>query len=518
MGCVRWLKTSNPTIKADQKVKVNEEIRHSETRIRSRAAAQPARFPASGAHPPLEGDQSERQGTFPSPAGPNPLKFPTESPSPVLDFSDQPYQFFPPRSNGTVRTAAAWWNRRVILPGPSHRVQKIVVHGTDRLPPASAAPRLLFLPNHPTHSDPQIMAEVQRRLGRPSCFMAAYDVFLRNRFCAWIMQRCGAFSVDRESSDPRALQTAEEILREGRDALTVFPEGNVFLMNDRLTPFLDGAAYLGLRAQAALSPAFPILAVPVAIKATYRDDILPAVRARLESVARDLGTALDPALPFPSEIRRIGLLALQRNLKQRGHPSPEITAPEGDPSAIPALIRQSAERIVLALEHKMELQPHPRHTIQDRVRRIRRTVHRIRTGGERPADQRAAALWSDEATLALRVLSYSGDYLDRPSLDRCAETVEKLAEDLYGKPLKPFGAREVHVELLPPIDLRDHMDDYSATARGATRALTALCEQSVQSALDRLHSVLSAPGNRLVDHAENTARTSVPGLQHLRSG
>lgn len=38
-----------------------------------------------------------------------------------------------------------------------------------------------------------------------ACFMAAYDVFLRSRFCAWSMQRMGNFSIDRYD------ETAERI-------------------------------------------------------------------------------------------------------------------------------------------------------------------------------------------------------------------------------------------------------------------------------------------------------------------
>jgi hypothetical protein len=66
--------------------------------------------------------------------------------------------------------------------------------------------------------------------------MAAYDVFLRSRLNAFIMSRCGAFSVDRESLDTQALKHAHNVLLKGRHALTVFAEGNVFLQNDILAP------------------------------------------------------------------------------------------------------------------------------------------------------------------------------------------------------------------------------------------------------------------------------------------
>ncbi|MCB1087860.1 MAG: 1-acyl-sn-glycerol-3-phosphate acyltransferase, partial [Verrucomicrobiae bacterium] len=128
---------------------------------------------------------------------------------------------------------------RVLLSGEIEAVREIDRRGE----------RILFVPNHSTHSDPQLMTEVQRQLGVPSCFMAAYDVFLRSRLNAWVMQRVGAFSVDREGSDRKSMAEALTVLKAGRFALTIFPEGNVYMMNDRVTPFLEGAAFLAIKAQ-----------------------------------------------------------------------------------------------------------------------------------------------------------------------------------------------------------------------------------------------------------------------------
>ena len=83
--------------------------------------------------------------------------------------------------------------------------------------------RVLLLPNHSTHSDPMIMAEACRKVGVWSIFMAAYDVFLRSRAQGWVMQRMGAFSVNRDGSDRRSMKDAIATVIDGRYALTVFP-------------------------------------------------------------------------------------------------------------------------------------------------------------------------------------------------------------------------------------------------------------------------------------------------------
>ena len=88
------------------------------------------------------------------------------------------------------------------------------------------------------------------------------------------MQRHGAFSIDREGSDKQSMKEAIRILKEGEYAMTIFPEGNVYLNNDRVTPFMEGAAFVSMRAQKELGSDAPIYAVPVSFKMTYIDIML----------------------------------------------------------------------------------------------------------------------------------------------------------------------------------------------------------------------------------------------------
>src|SRR5258708_12074382 len=93
------------------------------------------------------------------------------------------------------------------------------------------------------------MMEIGRRIGRRIHFMAAWQIFRTHwGLDGWILQRMGAFSVDREGCDRRAIHQATEILTTGR-SLVVFPEGEVYRLNDRLTPLLDGVAFMALSAQ-----------------------------------------------------------------------------------------------------------------------------------------------------------------------------------------------------------------------------------------------------------------------------
>ena len=155
----------------------------------------------------------------------------------MLEFSDASYRFFPAKPSPFLIRVGRTLNRHFIVRGTNHLVRELQIEGdTDTLIECrNRGERLLFVINHPTHSDPQVITEVHRRLGQPSCFMAAYDVFLRNRFAAWSMQKLGNFSIDREVGDRKAMTAAIDILTKGEYALNIFPEGNVYLTNDRVT-------------------------------------------------------------------------------------------------------------------------------------------------------------------------------------------------------------------------------------------------------------------------------------------
>ena len=225
----------------------------------------------------------------------------------MLEFKDRPYVFVPPKPNRLVIWLARACNRYRLLPGPQNRVQTVCLSNTEVLRTRREEPqgRLLFLPNHPTHSDPHIMMEVQRRCRILSLFMAAYDVFVRSRFRAWVMQHTGAFSVDREGSDRQAMKQALQTFEQGRFALTIFPEGNVYLRNDCVAPFLEGAAYLAMKAQQRLGQAGRIYAVPVAIKLTHIDDPRVSVVEMLRRLAQEVGTTLSDRRRTKSPASRV---------------------------------------------------------------------------------------------------------------------------------------------------------------------------------------------------------------------
>ena len=408
----------------------------------------------------------------------------------MLDFCDEPYRDYPPKDIALWRWLLGWYNRKRFLPKVK-RIADLTIHGEQTLAQTvQSGDRLVLMPNHPTHADAAIVLEACRQAGLTTQTMAAYDVFLRSRVDAFVMQRLGAFSVDREGSDPRAMKTALGVLDAGKHALVVFPEGNVYLENDRVTPFSEGAAFLALRAAHQLKEqGHRVLAVPVSIKVTHLTDCKAMVAERLQALAKAVDVDL-PAGVLPVEaMRMIGVVLLHRNLKMRG-----LDTPEADD--FHTLISHAGGVVMDKLEAKLDIAPKPETPLIDRVRKARQVTHEVRTDPERVADHAAAATWADEAMLALRLASYSDRYAaSHPTLDRIEETSEKLAEDLYREMMPPTADRAAFVRFNEPIPLCDFVAEKRA-GRQQVRELTARCEAAVQQGVDLLNQANPHPGGQ----------------------
>ena len=409
----------------------------------------------------------------------------------MLEFSDAPYRFFEARPSRPLIRLGRELNRHLILPGPNHRIEEIAISGeTDALHEAKRnGDRLLFVVNHPTHSDPQTLSEVHRRLGIDSCFMAAYDVFLRSRFCAWSMQRLGNFSIDREGSDRKAMAAAIDVLKEGKRALNIFPEGNVYLTNDRVTPFLDGAAFIALKAQAALGD-ISVKIIPVSMKFTHLTAPRGGVTERMMKLAADSGylfpqgSADDPV----HAVLGLGQHILGGYLKRHG------LAKGG--GSLYELLEVFVEDLVGGVEAGLEISPAENSPLVSRIATIRSKIHRIRTDPEATPHPEINGL-ADRAILALRIHGYLTPYLTaHPTIDRYDETVERIAEDFYSHAMPRTGPRRAMTKIHAPIDLRDFPE---MKLREALPTLTKTIQHTIQAGIDALNEANDAPGGANAD-------------------
>ena len=415
----------------------------------------------------------------------------------MLDFCDEPYVFFEPKPNRLVMAVSRKVNQLYSLGNDNHRIRDLQLAGAveplRQLVSETKGARLLFVANHSTHSDPQTVTEVLRRVGAKTHFMAAYDVFLRSKLTAWIMQRNAAFSVDREGSDSKSMKTAVRVLADAPFGmgLTVFPEGNVYLTNDRVTPFLEGAAFIALKAQKQIGDAQPIHVVPIALKFTHLENVHEGICDRLARLAGEVDSEFDRTADPVAEIRRIGQLLLKQNLRKRGRLADEE-------KSLTEQLTHSAEEILDGLEKKLELRSKPGDAAVDRVRKVRARLHQLRTDSDKAAafSDRHIEAWADEAILAFRILVYCQPYIaERPTVDRFAEATERLMEDHFSEAQQPLGDRRAIAHIGTPIDLSQRLATFSSKARTAVNDLTLDMERAVQEGIDAENARNTAPGN-----------------------
>jgi hypothetical protein len=360
--------------------------------------------------------------------------------------------FWPPRPNRFWNVALEPFRRWYL--GRYYGIAEVLIEGQEAVGQPAPGDALLIAPNHSHDSDPHVMMEVARRLGRQFYFMAAWQLFRMHRgWDGFVLQRMGAFSVDREGCDRRAIQQAVELLTSGK-SLVVFPEGEVYRLNDRLTPLLDGVAFMALSAQRDLqrrSGGGRVWIVPTAIRYQYVEDIGDKLAEAMDRLETRLHATPPPryqTTPLADRIVRYGELMLTIKEKEKLGFSRER---EGD---LPARVAHLTEDL-LARHELTWLQKSPSaDTIPLRIKALRRRLLEVRADDTSDQDARR---WAEAALadvqLALQLYSYPGNYISqRPSIERMAETVEKFEEDIEGAS-RPKGNRRARVVFGEPIDL-----------------------------------------------------------------
>jgi 1-acyl-sn-glycerol-3-phosphate acyltransferase len=192
------------------------------------------------------------------------------------------------------------------------RIMDVEIRGLENLKKATAQDAgVMITPNHSGHCDPILVYRAAEAIKNPFYFMCAWQVFNKSSHFKRLMFRThGCFSVDREGTDMRAFRRAMEILQTKPNPLVIFPEGEVYHLNDRITPFRDGAAAIALTALKRSER--PILVVPCAIKYIYTSDPTSELVELMNRLEKQILWRPTPHLPLPDRIYRFaqGLLSL----------------------------------------------------------------------------------------------------------------------------------------------------------------------------------------------------------------
>jgi hypothetical protein len=263
-----------------------------------------------------------------------------------------------------------------------------------------------------------------------------------------------------------------EILQNEPYPLVIFGEGEVYHVNDTVTPFRDGPAAIAITAQKRAKR--PIVCIPCALKFFYTEDPTDQLLDLMSRLEERILWRPRADLPLAERIQRFaaGILGV-KEVEYLGRTQ------TGD---LPTRIKTLAESVLEDIEERHNLDKADL-DLPDRVKACRREVIQELEQPEESKRQQAT-LDLEDLFMVIQLFSYPGDYVAaRPSLERIAETLEKFEEDILRLPTAGIrGRRKVTVALGPPITVQSAADKKTSVA-----SLTAKLERGVQSLLDEIN-------------------------------
>lgn len=391
--------------------------------------------------------------------------------------NDLPYTFRPPQMRGWLRPLGLMVNRRIHL-ARKYRIETIRDEGFAAVRELSDAGHSLMLaPNHSDHSDPHVIMELASRHGMRPYFMGAREIFEVSPSAGWALQGMGVFSVDRDGPDLSAIKTSISLLERGTDPLVIFPEGEIYHHHRRLDPLNEGVASILLKAATRLTEGRRAFLVPVGLRFFHDPAVEATFRDRLSRLEDRIGWTPKPAMPIDERVIRLatGVLALKET---------EYLGRAGT-GVIQERLSQLCENMLAVVEDR-----YPRDakavTPPERVRALRYRIRRRLLDAKNPPSPAGREILLDDLDrvfTALQAHSYIGDYLSQdPTLDRRAEMIMKLEEDLLGFPFYP-AARTARVTAGEPIPVSDLIESGEVPAKGGALQLTGMLEDRLAELL-----------------------------------
>lgn len=345
---------------------------------------------------------------------------------------------------------------------------------------------VLITPNHAAHHDSAALYIAADEIDTPLYYMTAWQVFgMASKWDQFLMQRMGCFSIDRESADRQAFKQAASLLQNEACPLVIFPEGDIYHITDRVTPFREGAAAVAL--SAARRGDRPISVVPCGIKFWYVNEPAPKLHQLMTQLDERLFLRPEENKPLKARILRFAeaMLAL-KEIEYLGTTQAGLLVDR---------IQCLAESILDSLSGRYELRltckPMP-----DRVKELRqKIISRMDTFKfkKRKFKKRRPPQTSPEFILlsrdmddlffVMQLYSYPGDYLSgEPSIERLAETLDKFEEDVLDKDIPSLrGRRRIEIRFGEPFLVPN-----TRNGRSAVYDLTQKMHSEVQHLIDQL--------------------------------
>lgn len=296
-------------------------------------------------------------------------------------------------------------------------------------------------------------------------------------------KRMGAFSVDREGTDRRALRCAIELLTKAQ-RLVIFPEGEIHHLNNRLKPLLEGVAFIALSAQKQIrkdNNEGTIWILPAAIRYDFIQDVRPAMEAALQKLEhRLLWWKPKPGMTLAERTIDYGEALLTVKEKEKLGRSFE------DLGDLSVRITHFINALLIRHEEAYFGKSAEEKSVPLRIKALRRKCIELWMDESLHEDKRREARAGlDDIQLALQLSSYPGDYIrENPVPERMAETIEKYLEDVFGE-AHSLGERRASLSFGAPLNMADYLKALRPKTPSLVTAITDDLEQGIRQLMDQ---------------------------------
>ena len=355
---------------------------------------------------------------------------------PPLIVTENAYEFVPPHEGGIWPRLLSRFSMRLLK--SKYRIHDVEVRGHEQLSALlKNGDGLLLAPNHCRMSDALVLQALSRKLRQPFFVMASSHLFRGSPLLKWALRRIGAFSVYREGVDRAAIDTATDILSNGKRPLVIFPEGALSHANERLNALMEGVSFIARTAARKVSRSTEdqagrrVFVVPVAIRYLFQGDLLNTVNPMLQDIERRLSWRPHNHLALVERVYKLGNALL--GLKEIEY--------LGDPQS--GTFAERLQRLIDTLLNPLEeewLNGRTDPSVINRVKELRKAIVPDMIHDEGNSEPLSAEeldrRWQqlEDMSLAQSLSLFPKEYIaSRPSTDRILETVERMAKALSGE-------------------------------------------------------------------------------------
>lgn len=386
-------------------------------------------------------------------------------------------------SNWLIRVAQEACRIQLAISNRIKVVEQDLLH-FHKIPKGSG---IILTSNHADETDPRVCMELSRRVNKRFIIMCNREAFDECLGIAKLfLQRLGAFSVKRGSHDKTAVNYAKEVVKQGEDVLLIFPEGEIYYLNERIQPFHSGAVDICLQAiveRRKEDPNWTAYIVPMAIKYHYDDSIEAELERRIAQMEQEL--SLKPgSAPLVDRVLEIQKTLLSKEESIYQIPEDVTTAKELTDELI------TAERAILeeVMEKHPELEVTSHGSTIDKAWQLEAELRKAIEAEKDATKKRKLQL----DLIALREVAqltswHPNYYVKDPSPDRLAEVVMKLEREILRvqRP-KQLASRTVAIKIAEPIDMSKHLDDYATDPHGVRHDVSQKLQDTIQNLVTQL--------------------------------